>query len=205
MFTFVTWSGLRVGRQIRTTPEQRYSRTPRSQGSNKLVARVPGPCCALQLRHNESDDVSNRQPHDCLLNRLCKAQIKARVTGLCEGNSPVTGEFPAQKDSNTENVSIWCRHHGAICSDVSSDENSQYYPVLSYRFALISFTQVGIRSLSSHEAVILLSSRCISRELTEAIYRIASANKNNKEVRCWRSGGVDLYYLENGILYHVTW
>ena len=23
--------------------------------------------------------------------------IKARVTGLCEGNSPVTGEFPAQK------------------------------------------------------------------------------------------------------------
>ena len=31
---------------------------------------------------------------------------KLRVTGLCEGNSPVTGEFPAQKASNVENVSI---------------------------------------------------------------------------------------------------
>ena len=29
-----------------------------------------------------------------------------RVTGLCAGNSPVTGEFPAQRASNAENVSI---------------------------------------------------------------------------------------------------
>ena len=34
-----------------------------------------------------------------------------RVTGLCEGNSPVTGEFPAQGASNAENVSIWWCHH----------------------------------------------------------------------------------------------
>ena len=27
------------------------------------------------------------------------------------GNSPVTGEFPAQRASNAENVSIWWRHH----------------------------------------------------------------------------------------------
>ena len=31
---------------------------------------------------------------------------KLRVTGLCEGNSLVTGEFPAQKASDTENISI---------------------------------------------------------------------------------------------------
>ena len=36
---------------------------------------------------------------------------KLRVTGLCAGNSPVTGEFPAQKASNAENVLIWWRHH----------------------------------------------------------------------------------------------
>ena len=36
---------------------------------------------------------------------------KFRVTGLCEGSSPVTGEFPAQRDSNAENISIWWRHH----------------------------------------------------------------------------------------------
>ena len=34
-----------------------------------------------------------------------------RVSGLCVGNSPGTGEFPAQMASNAENVSIWRRHH----------------------------------------------------------------------------------------------
>ena len=36
-----------------------------------------------------------------------KKTSKLRVTGLCEGNPPVTGEFPAQRASNAENVSIW--------------------------------------------------------------------------------------------------
>ena len=35
-----------------------------------------------------------------------------RVSGLCDGNSPITGEFPAQRASNEENVFIWWRHHG---------------------------------------------------------------------------------------------
>ena len=41
---------------------------------------------------------------------------KLRVTGLCVGNSLVTGEFPAQRASNAENVSIWWRHHGTMAS-----------------------------------------------------------------------------------------
>ena len=36
-----------------------------------------------------------------------KENMEAPVTDLCEGNSPVTGEFPSQEASNTENVSIW--------------------------------------------------------------------------------------------------
>ena len=36
---------------------------------------------------------------------------KVRVTGLCEENSPVTGEITSKRASNTENVSIWWRHH----------------------------------------------------------------------------------------------
>ena len=71
--------------------------------------------CQLRWRHNGRDSVSNHQPHDCLLNRLfrrrSKKTSKLRVTGLCERNSPVTGEFPAQRDSNAEIVSIWWRHH----------------------------------------------------------------------------------------------
>ena len=70
---------------------------------------------ALQWRYNERDGLSNHQPIHCLLNRLFKCRSKKRklrVTGLCEGNSPVTGEFPAQMASNAEYVSIWWRHHG---------------------------------------------------------------------------------------------
>ena len=69
----------------------------------------------LQWRHHGRDSVSNHQPHDCLLDRLFRRRSKKisklRVTGLCAGNSPATGEFPAQRASNTENVSIWWRHH----------------------------------------------------------------------------------------------
>ena len=83
-----------------------------------LVYNVPYKylCCALRWRHNGCDSVSNHQLHDCLLNRLfrrrSKKTSKLRVTGLCVGNSPGTGEFPAQMTSDAENVSIWWRHHG---------------------------------------------------------------------------------------------
>ena len=40
-----------------------------------------------------------------------KNPSKLRVTGLCVGTSPGTGEFPAQMASKAENVSIWWRHH----------------------------------------------------------------------------------------------
>ena len=70
---------------------------------------------SLQWRYNEPNDISNHQPHHCLLNSLFRRRSKKaselRSTGLCAGNSPVTGEFPAQMASNTENVSIWWRHH----------------------------------------------------------------------------------------------
>ena len=73
----------------------------------------PMPRSSLQWRHNECAGISIHQPHDCLLNCLFKAQIKEtsklRITGLC--NSQVTGEFPTQRASNSENVSIWWRHH----------------------------------------------------------------------------------------------
>ena len=35
-----------------------------------------------------------------------RKESKLRVTGLCVGNSPVTGEFTAQMASNAQNVAI---------------------------------------------------------------------------------------------------
>ena len=81
---------------------------------------------ALQWRHNGRNGVPNHQLQHCLLNRLFghrwKRTSKLRVTGLCAGNLPVTGEFPAQMAIDAENVSIWWRHHGKPNPEVSTTE-----------------------------------------------------------------------------------
>ena len=75
-------------------------------------------CSSLQWCHNECDGVSNHRRFDCLLSRLfgfrSENTSKLRVTGLCVGNSPVTGGFPSQRASDAENVSIWWRHHDGV-------------------------------------------------------------------------------------------
>ena len=93
--------------------------------ANNACKSTPPQYRALRWRHNDHAGVSNHQPHGCLLNRLfrrkSKITSKLRVTGLCVGNSPGTGEFPAQMASYAENVSIWWRHHGnSSCLDNSS-------------------------------------------------------------------------------------
>ena len=89
---------------------------------------------SLQWRHNGCDGVSNHQPHNCLPNSLfrrrSKKTSKLRVTDLCAGNSPVTGEFPAQRASNGENVSIWWHYH-AFTRRVSDNLMS----IVNFRYA----------------------------------------------------------------------
>ena len=59
-----------------------------------------------------------------------KENIKApRHWPLC-GESPVTGEFPAQNVSNVENVSIWWRHHVLGISG-----NPEYFFFVSIAYA----------------------------------------------------------------------
>ena len=64
----------------------------------------------LQWRHNKSDGVWNPQPP------FIQAQIKDNINAprhwpLCGGFTG-TGEFPAHRASNVENVSIWWRPYG---------------------------------------------------------------------------------------------
>ena len=84
----------------------------------------------LQWRHNRRDGVSNHQPHDCLLNRLFRRRSKKtsqhRVTGLCAGNSPVTGEIPAQRASNGEKASIWWRQYEIVTTRIMKYEPHVY-------------------------------------------------------------------------------
>ena len=85
----------------------------------------------LQWRHNERDSVSNHQAHDCLRNRLFgqrwKKTSKLCVTGRA-GNSPVTGEFPAQMASNAKMfhlmTSSWHLYIQVLIADEGSLEGS---------------------------------------------------------------------------------
>ena len=79
------------------------------------VADVGDCNLTLQWLHNERDSVSNhRGLHrllTCWFTRRSQKTSKLPVTGLCVGNSPGTGKFPAQRASNAKNVAIWWRHH----------------------------------------------------------------------------------------------
>ena len=76
--------------------------TSRSVERRQLLQIFP---TTLQWRHNGQ----------CLFHHLfrrrSKKTSKLRVSGLCAGNSPGTGEFPAQMARNAENLSIRWRHH----------------------------------------------------------------------------------------------
>ena len=54
---------------------------------------------------------------------------KFRVTGLCTGNSLVTGKFPTQRASNSKNVSIWRRHHKVDIGSVNGLMPSGNQPI----------------------------------------------------------------------------
>ena len=155
----------------------------------------------LQWRPNGRDGVSNHQPLDCLLNHLfrrrSKKTSKLRVTGLCGGNSPVSGEFPAQRASNAENASIWWRHHylhlnapfkGIVCwlvhrrilcccqiitlwFSVSSSLYTVYPKKYAHGFVVLCFVVV-MQSfiMNSHEVFIHIHQGCFAG--TGAIVRL---------------------------------
>ena len=112
---------------------------PMRLGGMRISARyafhAQGSSWTLPWRHNGRDSVSNHQPHHCLLNRLfgrrSKKTSKLRVTGLCAGDSPGTGEFSIQMACNAENVSIWWRHHENVglhtpCAPVANGSPGHY-------------------------------------------------------------------------------
>ena len=94
--------------------------------------------CSLQWRHNEHDGVSNHQPHHWLLNPLFRRRSnktsKPRFTGLCVGNSPMTGEFAAKMASNAEmfpfdDVIVHCDFGGP--ASLHADTSTHWYVMLT--------------------------------------------------------------------------
>ena len=83
---------------------------------NKTVCILHGTYCMQHIiGHPRVNDVMMSAMASQITSlTIVYSTSKIRVTGLCEGNSPVTGEFPTQRASNAENVSIWWRHNVCI-------------------------------------------------------------------------------------------
>ena len=101
----------------------------------------------LRWRHN---GVSNYQPHDSLLNHLFRRRSKETsrlwVTDLCEGNSPVTSEFPTQRASNAKMFPF----HDVIMMDnnvISFLSDSICDTPMSEQRGMLTFTYVMITCL----------------------------------------------------------
>ena len=52
----------------------------------------------------------------------------SKQSGFCEGNnSPVTGEFPAQRARTAEHLSIWLRQHGSLGCNIVKQKMQKYH------------------------------------------------------------------------------
>ena len=91
--------------------------------------------------------------------RRSKKTSKLRVTGLCEGKSPMTGESPLPMASNADSVSIWWRHHNR-----SSSNAEMFLMVL-----LSSYSTPGLHltpSVTSVTVHICPLSQCVRRRFS---------------------------------------
>ena len=127
-----------------------------TQISNQLYChlfprKVPMTQLTSQWRHNGRDGVSNFQPRHCLLNCLFRWRSnktsKLGITGLCVGNSTVTGQFPGQMASNGKffhlMASSWGSSARFVCRylySVNSINLDEYH----YGIKLRSMTEIII-------------------------------------------------------------
>ena len=150
----------------------------------------------------------NHQPHDCLLNRLFRRRSnktsKLRVTGLCAGTLPATGEFPAQMASNTENVFIWWRHNviesieildiqlGSPCRrhlEYSSTicQTCRIYPQNMYAVRALSWCFVDFTHVFHYTDVIMgaVASQITSLTIVYSTVSLDADQSNIKASRHW--------------------
>ena len=101
----------------------------------------PNKCnSALQWRHNECDGVSNHQPHNCLLNRWFKVQIKENTKALRQW--PLWGEF-------TNSL-----HEGPVMQKMFpfDDANMDYPHLPSFKDSRPYFYEPGLLWSMHHES-----------------------------------------------------
>ena len=99
-----------------------------------------------------------------------KKTSKLRVTALCAGNSPVTGEFPAQRACNADYVSIWWRPYGLLTvvgllwlthfDTWGPDQDVQHFPDGIFKLFHFESNFAGLFSVCNKSAVVRVMAWC---------------------------------------------
>ena len=115
-----------------------------------------------------------------------KKTSKIRVTGLCAGDSSVTGEFPTQRANHAEKVSVWWRH----------DDNKKYHgsigevvAPLSWRSLQVRITWIVWATIQNHYAVstcMMTSSKGNISRVTGPLCRDFTGPVNSPHEDRWR-------------------
>ena len=119
---------------------------------------------ALQWRNYWRDCVSNHQLHDCLLNRLFrrrskKTSSKLHVTGLCAGNSLLTGEFQmasVEISSKLLNHLSWRLNRICICMDWMC--RIIYFAGVNYYVCIMQYVSLYTRNINHIMIIRILKS-----------------------------------------------
>ena len=118
----------------------------------------------------------------CLRRRLFRSRSKKasklHVTGLYEGNSPVTGEFTIQRASNAENISFWWRHHAKGLYEISCRNWAEVTAILLQNYLTNwNITHIEHCSQANHYAPVYFQTR-----LNKAYDTLVHDITNNLEI-----------------------
>ena len=89
---------------------------------------------------------------------------KLCVTGLCEANSLVASEFPKQRASITENVSIWRGYHANIDNSVASITSVRCYVPKIFNLCVYTyqFTKQSVQWLRLENGFHMQKHKCMT-------------------------------------------
>ena len=120
---------------------------------------------SLQWLHNERSCISNHLCLNCLFRRRSKKTSKLCITGLDEGNSLVTGEFPSQwpvmqkmfpfddiimwnPSSSWTRISVSCLVNHMAADDLAGGQGSSSHGI---GWVSLDYSGFNTRALSQHK------------------------------------------------------
>ena len=95
-----------------------------------IISTMSSPFTSLTIHHSIVYSGADQRKHQSSASLAFVRGIHQRhqmetfsaLLALCEGNSLVTSEFPSQRASNAENVSIWWYHHVIMTLPIQATE-----------------------------------------------------------------------------------